>query len=338
MLYITTRTDRETYTSRCTLKDSLAPDGGYFIPAELPLHNADQLAAMREKTFGDIVADILNLFFSNQLNGWDVDFCIGRNVLRLVSMNHRIAIAELWHNLEGNYSYIVKELHKKVLNCDNCAVEPSEWFKVALGIAALFGVYGELLKEEMLHLNQAFDISLAAGDFTMPMAAWYARKMGLPIETVICTCEENSPVWDLIHRGSFNTTLAPQACQQGIERLVQATLGYENVHDYIERCKSSQSYFIPDGVLETFNRGFFCAVPGKVRAPAVINSVYRTNAYFIDPFTALCYGGMQDYRARTGDSRVTLLIAEQSPSYFTDEITSAAGVSAELLMNTIKQA
>ena len=110
MLYITTRNNIETYASRYTLKENIAPDGGQFVPCDLPVWNSDHLMKFKDMNFGAVVAEVINVFYPNKLSGWDVDFCIGRNILRLVPMNQKIVVAELWHNLEEEYAYIVRDM------------------------------------------------------------------------------------------------------------------------------------------------------------------------------------------------------------------------------------
>ena len=46
---------------------------------------------------------------------------------------------------------------------------------------------------------------------------------------------------------------------------------------------------------------------------ALIPSVYRMAGYVMGPQTALAYSGLQDYRARTGETRIALLFADRSP-------------------------
>lgn len=333
MQYITTRSGSVLYSSDITLLNNLAPDGGHFIPAELPCFDGDAIAKLKEKTFGCVLAEVLNVFYPNQLSGWDVDFCIGRNVFRLISMNHRIAVAEMWHNLENEYAYITKQLYRKILNREDETASPTEWFKIVVRIAVNFGIYGELLKAELIHLNQKFDIAVPAVDFVAPIAAWYTRKMCLPIETIICTCGENSPVWDLIHRDSFNTALAGDALCLGIERLIFEAFGNNEAKTYITKCENAQIYSVNEVFIGILNSVFFCSVPGAARAASVISSVYRTNGYLMDPRTALCYGGLQDYRARTGDSRITVLFAEEDRLRYANEIAEASGVACEQITN-----
>ena len=54
-------------------------------------------------------------------------------------------------------------------------------------------------------------------------------------------------------------------------------------------------------------------VVGESRVPDVINSVNRSCGYAISKDAAFTFGGLQDYRARTGASCETLLLSMEKP-------------------------
>lgn len=335
MLYVTTRDSKDAFTAHRALHEDLAPDGGRFVPFRLPVFTTEEIASLKQKTFGQAVAELLNIFFSCQLTGWDVDFCIGRNAARLAPINHKIIIAELWHNPSANYNYVVNSLYRKVTNSTR-SIAPADWFCIAVRISVLFGLYSEILKAEMIAPDQTIDISVSVGDFSAAMAAWYARSMGLPIGMIICTCEEYSPVWDLIHRGIFNTTAVNGDVCLGVERLVQASFGFDAAREYCKKCDLKQTYIVNENFQDVLLSNIFCTVAGVKRSDSTINSIFRSNSYIVDPGTALCFGGLQDYRARTGANRLTLLLAERTPLDYTSQISGATGIPETKLIDYIK--
>ena len=84
------------------------------------------------------------------------------------------------------------------------------------------------------------------------------------------------------------------------------------------------------------SEGFFCAVAGAMRSSNTINSVYRSNQYIMDPGAAVCYGGLQDYRARTGESCITLIMSENTPMDASKEILAATGLTYEKMVEFVK--
>lgn len=335
MLYVTTRSRRDTYTAHKSILTDKAPDGGSYVPLQIPSFTDEQILALKDKSFNQTVADILNAFFSSRLTVWDVDFCIGKNPVRLFSMNYRILFAELWHNPRSDFSYTMERLHIKLCG-DDSVKKPSLWLHTAVRIAVLFGLYGQLCAQQLLPAGAELDISVYADDFTIPMAAYYARKMGLPINTIVCTCDDNSCIWDLFNRGSMLTSAAPESLLCGLEMLISAVHGEGEVSCFLDCCEKKRSYSVSEEQLPALKDGYFATVTGKSRGDKTINSVYRNTGCVIDPVSALCYAGLQDYRSSTGISQLTLIMADRSPSENISQVAKATGVSVQKLLAQVK--
>ena len=335
MLYVTTRNPADAYTAHNALKHNFGKDGGKFVAFRLPEFSAEEISALKDKNFNQIVAEILNIFFSQHISGWDLDFNIGRNLIKIVPMNHRIVFGEVWHNLDGTYEALQNALCKMLTQNNFEKPVVSDWSKVVIRIAAYFGLYGEMCKAGILEPGQCIDVAVLNDDMLTPMAAKYCKQMGLPINTIICSCENSSFMWDFIHKGVLSTAGISDGLLSGIERLLLATLGANEVQRFINRCESKQPYSVSEEQLPILNNKLFCAVAGKNRTKQVINSVYRTNSYIIDSNTALCYSGLQDFRAKNGESSLTLILAENYPMLQAAEISEATGISADKLTEYI---
>lgn len=338
MLYATTRSKTDTYTAHRTLFEDRAPDGGFFVPFRMP--KAD-MQSMKEKSFSEAVAEILNIFFSTGITAWDVDCCIGKSAAKIISMPHRVLLVHLWNNPKGDYGYICGKLHEKLCGKETGAV--TDWANIAIRISVLFGVYTMLHK---MGIDQ-FDLTVNTGDFSIPMAAWYARKMGLPIGTVVCACNDNSAAWDFIHRGELNTamstvkTATPEldvSNPYGVERLIYESFGIEEAKKFLEASTRNRIYQIRPDMTQTIGQGMFVSVVGKDRIEAVMSSVYRSNACILDPYAAVSYGSLQDYRAKTGESCPTVLLWDKSPVHSLPLAQNATGLTkneTEKLINQI---
>lgn len=336
MLYITTRNHFDISTSYKPLISDCGADGGRYVPFRLPEFSQEELISLNEKSFNQIIAEILNVFFSCRLDSLDLDFEIGRNPMRLVTMNHRIVIAELWHNPKAAFSYVTERIYSKIIQTEEAKKTPTDWVQIAVRIAVIFGIYSQILRNDIIKFGQCVDFSVYNDDFATPMAVWYSMKMGLPVNMIICTSEDDNNIWDFIHRGVFASAAANEGLLLGLERLVHGTLGEQEVASFIAAYQKGKVYSVDEELLPVFNEGLFCAVAGKNRAESTINSLYRTNSYIIDPCAALCYGGLQDYRARTGGSSLTVLLAERTPLDFKAEISAATGIGADKLIDYVK--
>ena len=140
-------------------------------------------------------------------------------------------------------------------------------------------------------------------------------------------CDDNSGIWDLLNRGEIGTALLDKERRSGLERLISEICGREEAIKYKTAAEKSGLYILPEELTETFCNGLHAAVIGKSRIDSVINSVFKNNNYTMDQRTAVCFGGLQDYRAKVGESKLTLIFSEQSP--YAGQ--NAAGVTQEFV-------
>jgi len=334
LLYVSSRNKSDSYTAYTALHNNYTPDGGLFIPFHLPQLSEEEIANLRSGSFAAAVARILNLFFSSGLSEWDVECCIGRAPVRLQSMSHKLIFAECWHNVQRTYAYTAQQLFSKIAGQTG---NPSKWAQIAIRIAILFGIYSQMSDNDA----QGVDIAVNTGDFSQPMAAWYAKKMGLPVGTIICSCNDNCAVWDLLRRGECATGTAviptelPEldfALPECVEMLIAETLGCDEVQKYLQAVEKKATYRIDEEMLAQFNAGLVCVVVSQSRIPATLRSLYRANAYIADSYSALSFGGLQDHRASSGESRSTVLFSDYCPVLAGSKVAKAIGITNEALI------
>lgn len=343
MLYATTRSNSHVETTYRAIHLDRCNDGGFFVPFRLPQLDPEEISAMKDRSFGQNMADILNLFFSCNLTGWDVDFEIGRSPVQFHTIPHRILIAETWHCRDNRFDHVVKTLFRRICGEEALSV-PTNWVIIAVRIAAIFASYGTLLATGQVDTHTQLDIAVTTGDFSAPMAAWYAREMGLPLGTIVCGCNGNGTVWDLLHRGEMstgticvksNTPEADVAIPDNLERLIDGTLGKDYVHSYLDKCRTGQLYSLTEADLERLRRGMFASVISDSRVNNIIHSVFRTNGYVFGPYAALAYGSLMDYRAKTSQSRPALLLSEKSPVCDCELVAKSMNVSVDEALRII---
>ncbi len=315
MLYVTTRNHQDAFTTSHVLKQNRGADGGLYVPLNLPKLSAQECNRFSRMSFGQCVAEMLNLFFSTKLTGWDVDFSVGRYPARLEELVHRISMAEIWHNPQWHYGFLENTL-MELLQAE--ADIPGNWVSVAVRMAALAGLLG--IQED--RGTELVDISVVSGDFTLPISAWYLRKMGFPIGNIICCCNENNQFWELICNGQMRTdgigisTIVPEAditLPVNLERLICACGGVVEAERYLECCRRGSPYAVSDSMLQQLRQGLYVSVVSSDRIETAIPNVYKTHRYVLTPASALAYSGLLDYRAKTGITRNAIVLCDQSP-------------------------
>lgn len=343
MLYASTRSKSSVETAHKAIHLDCAGDGGLFTPFQATTFSLDEILVLKDHTFGQNMANMLNHFFSCGLTGWDVEFAIGRSPVKVNTIPHRVLIAESWHNSQWNFDSVVQVLSDR-LRKENVGEIPTNWLGVAVRIAAIFGIYGQLLAAGYVDAETQLDVAVTTGDFVGPIAAWYARSMCLPIGNIICGCNANGGVWDLLHHGEMSTggiavkTTTPEAdvvVPRNLERLVYETLGMEENLRFLACCRKGSMYAVTEEQFEVLHKGMFAAVISDSRVSNIIHSVYRTSNYVFGPYSALAYGSLLDYRAKTGESRPALLLTERGPICNSQLVAKAMQVPVSELMKRI---
>lgn len=329
MLYVTTRNNQDTFTANHVLTNNRAADGGLFLPKHLPLLSDQEKSRLLNMPFGQCVAEVLNLFYSTKLTGWDIDFSIGRYPVRLHQLSNRILMAETWHNPQWQYKYLENNLMQLI---QAQADLPGNWNAVAIQMAVIIGILGN---RDDLGLGPV-DIAAISGDFTIPTGALYLRKMGFPIGNIICCCNENNQFWELICNGQMRTdgmkisTIVPEAdvtLPVNLERLIFECGGFREVADYLSCNEVASVYYPSEGMLQRLRDGLFVSVVSSSRVETTIPNVYKTHNYLLAPGAALAYSGLMDYRAKTGINRTALVICENSPRCAEDTVAKVMGLS-----------
>jgi len=330
VLYVTTRDSNDPQTAYKTLHNNVASDGGCYIPFRLESFTPEYLAALKDKSFGQAIADILNYFFSVSISGWDVDFCIGRNACKFFNLSAKIALVKTWFNPGSSYDYIVDTLYSYL--CKDAAAQktPTKWVRIAVRIAVIFGVFGQIMRQNMVKESQAFDLAISVDNINDLIAAWYAKCLGLPIGRIICGCS-NSQIWDLLHRGELNTNQLSEEQSMDLEFLLYSIFGQDEASAFLKCWEGRNAYVLESWLLDRMRKELFATVVSAPRVSTVINSVYRTDAVIIDPKTAIAYGALQDFRAKTGANNATVLLSDETPMKKCQQVVKATGITEQAL-------
>lgn len=330
MLYLTTREKFDAFTAARTLTSDCGADGGRYLPYKMPSFSADAVAALKDKSFGQTVAEMLNTFFGTRLTAWDVECCIGRFPLKIAAMGQKVLVAECWRNLDGSYDKLEQQLAARICGSFHFDVKRTSWLCIAIRIAVLTAVFGELQRQGM---TERVDIALPDGDFTEFMAVWYCRKMGLPVANIICACSDDSDAWNLLYNGQVRTAGGVMA---ELERLIYATLGINEAIRFHQCCDRQEMYALSEPALSMLRTGIFPAVVSQDRIRVTIPNVYRTNSYILAPDAASAYSGLLDYRAKDRQTRSALLMADSNPADNAREVAAMLNIPESKLKELLR--
>lgn len=307
MLYLSTRNKADSFTAHKVLHSAAAPDGGMFMPMQLPVQDDFALAQFEEMSFGEAVAAIVNLFFGTALTGWDVDLTIGRQAVELATIGHKVSVAESWHNPVGLHSYLEQRLYNLVIGDKQNTQSPNPWFCTVIKIAILFGIYGKYSRQEIYE----FDVAVDTADLQMLLAVRYAKEMGLPVGRIVLGCSDGDGMWDLLTRGEY--TALNKDRDIGLEALLWLEFRYSETERYNSSLEKKTTFRLSVLQQEKFRLGLFATVVGDRRVENIMESTMMTNRYRMEITTARAFCALMNYRAKTGENRNTLLLSQNMP-------------------------
>ena len=196
-------------------------------------------------------------------------------------------------------------------------------------IAYYFYAYAQLACNGTIKAGDWVNYVVPTGNFGNILAGYYAKKMGLPVNKLICATNVNDVLYEFIRTGVYNkkrqfkTTFSPSMdilISSNLERLIYDVGGYETVvkaYQSLER----DGEFTMDDPLPLFDSEFVT----DLETVHTIADEGGTCGHIIDPHTAVGRCAYDKYLKRTGDGTYTVILATASPYKFPETVRQALG-------------
>ena len=206
--------------------------------------------------------------------------------------------------------------------------------------------YCDLVANEEIKLGDEINVCVPTGNFGNILAAYYAKKMGVPIKTLICASNENKVLTDFINTGvydrnrAFHTTISPSMdilISSNLERLLYDLSGEDDraVRGWFAQLAETGRYDVGAGVRAKLAGSFAAGFCDDGQTRETIREIFEKYSYLCDPHTAVAVHVYEEYRARTGDTTRTLIASTANPYKFAGSVLSA--LSDDLPTDEYKQ-
>ena len=202
-----------------------------------------------------------------------------------------------------------------------------------------FRAYRDLLDAGKIQLGDRVNFSVPTGNFGDILAGYLAKRLGLPVGTLICASNANNVLTDFIRTGTYDRrrpllkTTSPSMdilVSSNLERLLYLLSGdTELVAELMKKLASEGVYTVPRELKEAIQAEFWAACCDDRRAAQVMGKVYKELGYLCDPHTASGFAAAEDYIAATDDHSPMVILATASPYKFPAAVLSAIGGNTE---------
>ena len=269
MLYINTNDKTQTYTAFQALYTD--PQNGMIAPIRLPLFTENELKQIFALQFNEVIAYILNKFFSQDITSEALDRTLDFSAPFLEALDRKTLLVRFGDELDA----IEQRIFATLVNNDRL---PSVWTRCAIRIGVFFAVFAEL---ERCAIHCA-DISVVSNDVVAFVPVLYGKIMGLPVNQIITATSFEDPIWNYLHK-----------CSDGSGAVFDYfRFGLAAIADQEKFLSEFSSYVVSDE-----------------RAKEAITNIQSTYRKNIDVQAALSYGAIQDHRAITGENRTTIILS-----------------------------
>ena len=220
--------------------------------------------------------------------------------------------------------------HKIMLSSANSI----NWGRLVPQIVYYFSAYADLIHMQKIERGEPVNMVVPTGNFGNILAAWYARRMGLPIHKLICASNRNKVLSDFIRNGhydrrrDFYRTNAPSMdilVSSNLERLLFELTGRseERIVSWMDELQSSGHYQIDPTTLHNLQEVFVGGFADEIGTIKTIREIYDRCDHLVDTHTAVGFNVYSRYAARSGDDTKTVFVATASPFKFSAAVGDA---------------
>ncbi len=208
------------------------------------------------------------------------------------------------------------------------------WGRLVPQIVYYISAYCDLVKNGTIRMGERIHVCVPTGNFGNIFAAYLAKRMGLPIDRLLCASNKNHILTDFLRTGvydrnrAFYTTMSPSMdilISSNLERLLYVTFGTEKTAAWMKSLQKTGSYELGQAELAVLQKefsGYFCE---EEQTASTIREVYADSHYLCDPHTAVGVGAAKQYLDQTQDSTPILIASTASPYKFAYDVCKAIG-------------
>jgi threonine synthase len=202
------------------------------------------------------------------------------------------------------------------------AVNSINWARVAAQVVYYFkGFFASTSSD-----SQSVDFAVPSGNFGNIYAGYVARRMGLPIRTLILATNENDVLDEFFRTGKYRVRKAVTATSSPSMDISKASNFERYVFDLVDRDRSGlKKLFSGDAFeLSVERKGFVSGKSSHSDRIATIKSIHQKYGVTIDPHTADGVKVGLEHR----DAGVPLICLETAqPAKFAETIREALGTA-----------
>ena len=230
---------------------------------------------------------------------------------------------------DADYENLLARNHFKLSSANSI-----NWGRLVPQIVYYFSAYADMRAGGEIKCGEKINIVVPTGNFGNILAAYYASRMGLPVNKFICASNENNVLTDFISTGVYNknrdfhTTISPSMdilISSNLERFLYELTDKDDklVAEWMKALNTGGVYEVSADVKERLQKNFRAGYSNDAETMAAIKKCYDEYDYVIDTHTAVAKSVYDKYAAETGDTTKTVIASTASPFKFNQSVLIA---------------
>ncbi|MDR1939282.1 MAG: threonine synthase [Clostridiales bacterium] len=201
-------------------------------------------------------------------------------------------------------------------------------------VAYYFSAYIDLLSSGEIADGEKIDFVVPTGNFGNILAAYYAKKSGLPINRLICASNKNNILTDFFTTGEYNAsrsfykTASPSMdilISSNLERFLFDLSGGDDklISSLMTALKQDGRYSVSNSLLKACDSVISAGFADEKRTLSTIEAFYNAYEYVLDPHTAVAVGVFDEYSETAADDAKAVVVSTASPFKFASDVYRA---------------
>ncbi len=206
------------------------------------------------------------------------------------------------------------------------------WGRLVPQIVYYVSAYCDMLSEGEITLGEKIDVCVPTGNFGNIFAGYIAKRMGLPIEKLVCASNVNNVLTDFLKTGTYNrnrdfhATISPSMdilISSNLERLLYTMFGSEKCAEYMNKLATDGCYTLKPEELALINESFVGYYTDEEQTRRTVRETYKEKNCLTDTHTAVAVNAADCYMRDCKAERKMLVVSTASPYKFARDVFSA---------------
>lgn len=208
------------------------------------------------------------------------------------------------------------------------------WGRLLPQIIYYISAYLDLIKQKVIKFGDEINVSVPTGNFGNILAAFYAKKMGLPIRKLICASNANNVITEFLQTGVYDIrhrqlTKTPSPSMDimvasNIERLLyEITKDTKLVRKLMNQLKNENKFAVDEQTKKVLQSIFYADWVSNEDCLLTIKSVYNETKYLMDPHTAVAQKVAERYKKKFNDNLPVVVCSTAHWAKFASDVYKA---------------